>query len=303
MKALLIVNPISGTSSTAKQDAINAAEHMLPQAGIELDIAYTESRGHATELAARAARAKVPIIIAAGGDGTVNETAQGLVFTNSTMGILPCGSGNGLARHLSIPMKPEKAVEVIIRGREEKIDYCTANDEAFFCTFGMGFDAAVSDRFASRPDRRGLRNYVRAAIEVFLSYKRQEYEIITPTGKFHDKAFVVACCNASQYGNDTFIAPWASVTDGMIDVTILKSRTWLGHLISGAQTMLGSLSESGRVAHLRAPEVVIKRRPGPSHLDGEVASLGEEIHVKCLNGALKVFTPGEMKVKPFWRRK
>lgn len=302
MKALLIVNPISGTSATSKKAAIDMAERMLPKAGIDLEIACTERRGHATDLAAKAARAGIPIVIAAGGDGTVNETAQGLVFTNSTMGILPCGSGNGLARHLAIPMKPEKALQIIINGRSRKIDYCTANDEPFFCTFGMGFDAAVSDRFASHPDRRGLRNYVRAAIEVFLNYKRQKYEIITPDGEYRDRAFIVACCNASQYGNDAFIAPWASVSDGMVDVTILKSRTWLGHLISGLQVMTGSLRESSRVAHLRAPEVHIKRRPGPSHLDGEVASLGGDIHVKCLNQALKVFTPGEVKVKPFWRR-
>lgn len=303
MKALLIVNPISGTSASAKQAAIEMAQRKLPEAGIDLEIAYTERRGHATELAAKAARAGVPIVIAAGGDGTVNETAQGLIFTNSTMGILPCGSGNGLARHLNIPMKPDKALEIITAGRAEKIDYCTANDEPFFCTCGMGFDAAVSDRFASRPDRRGLRNYVRAAIEVFLTYKRQEYEIVTPNGEFRDRAFIVALCNASQYGNDAFIAPWASVSDGMIDVTILKSRTWLGHMLSGLQIMTGSLHESSRVVHLRAPEVTIRRKAGPSHLDGEVASLPEEIHAKCFHQALRVFTPGEMKVKPFWRRK
>lgn len=303
MKALLIVNPISGTSAAAKQAAIDAAQRLLPPAGIDLEIAYTERPGHATDLAANAARAGVPIIIAAGGDGTVNETAQGLIFTNSAMGILPCGSGNGLARHLNIPMKPEKAVEIIIAGRTEKIDYCTANDEAFFCTCGMGFDAAVSDRFASRPDRRGLRNYIRAAVEVFLTYKRQQYDIVTPSGEFHGKAFLVACCNAAQYGNDTFVAPWASVTDGMIDVTILKSRTWPGHMLSGLQMMTGSLSESNRVVHLRAPEVIIKRADGPSHLDGEVAKLGAEIRFKCYNKALKVLTPGEVKVKPFWRKK
>lgn len=302
MKALLIVNPISGTSANAKQAAINAAREKLPKAGIDLEIVFTEHRGHATELAAHAARSGTEIVIAAGGDGTVNETAQGLVFTNATMGIIPCGSGNGLARHLAIPMKPEKAIDVIIKGRSEKIDYCTANDETFFCTFGMGFDAAVSDRFASRPDSRGLRNYVRSAIEVFLTYKRQKYEIKTPNGDYRGPAFIVACCNASQYGNDAFIAPWASVSDGMVDVTILKSRTWLGHMLSGLQIMTGALGESSRVAHLRAPEVHIMRRPGPSHLDGEVASLGQEIHVKCLNKALKVFTPGEVKVKPFWRR-
>lgn len=301
LKSVIIVNPRSGTSEKGR--IVRLAISELLRAGISVEAFYTEYAGHATELAAAAAANGADIVIAMGGDGTVNEVARGLCNTSSTMGIIPVGSGNGLARHLLIPMEPAKAIEIITEGKTMQCDYCTVNNRPFFCTFGIGFDAAVSDRFASRPDRRGLRNYVRAAIEVFLTYKRQEYEIVTPNGEFRDRAFIVALCNASQYGNDAFIAPWASVSDGMIDVTILKSRTWLGHMLSGLQIMTGSLHESSRVVHLRAPEVTIRRKAGPSHLDGEVASLPEEIHAKCFHQALRVFTPGEMKVKPFWRRK
>lgn len=200
-------------------------------------------------------------------------------------------------------MKPENALRTITDGRTELIDFCTANGEPFFCTFGMGFDAAVSDRFASRPDRRGLRNYVRAAVEVFLRYKSQEYTISTPEETLTQRAFIVACCNASQYGNDAFIAPRASLTDGLLDITIIHRGTWLSHALSGLQIMTGSLGESARVRQIKAPEIHISRPiAGPAHLDGEVARLGKEIDVKCNHKALRVFTPGEVIVLPFWKR-
>lgn len=303
MKALLIVNPKSGTSASSKDSIVELARKVLPEAGYDLEVVYTERRGHASELASAASAAGVATVIAAGGDGTVNETARALCYTDTAMGIIPCGSGNGLARHLNISMKPENALRTITDGRTELIDFCTANGEPFFCTFGMGFDAAVSDRFASRPDRRGLRNYVRAAVEVFLRYKSQEYTISTPEETLTQRAFIVACCNASQYGNDAFIAPRASLTDGLLDITIIHRGTWLSHALSGLQIMTGSLGESARVRQIKAPEIHISRPiAGPAHLDGEVARLGKEIDVKCNHKALRVFTPGEVIVLPFWKR-
>lgn len=303
MKALLIVNPKSGTSASSKDSIVELARKVLPEAGYDLEVVYTERRGHASELASAASAAGVATVIAAGGDGTVNETARALCYTDTAMGIIPCGSGNGLARHLNISMKPENALRTITDGRTELIDFCTANGEPFFCTFGMGFDAAVSDRFASRPDRRGLRNYVRAAVEVFLRYKSQEYTIFTPEETLTQRAFIVACCNASQYGNDAFIAPRASLTDGLLDITIIHRGTWLSHALSGLQIMTGSLGESARVRQIKAPEIHISRPiAGPAHLDGEVARLGKEIDVKCNHKALRVFTPGEVIVLPFWKR-
>ena len=303
-KALLIVNPKSGTSAASKDSIIEMAQRILPKAGLDLEVARTERRGHASELAAAASKAGVPVVIAAGGDGTVNETARALCYTDTAMGIIPCGSGNGLARHLNIPMSPEKAIGVIADGRTDVIDFCTANGEPFFCTFGMGFDAAVSDRFASRPDRRGLKNYVRAAVEVFLRYKSQEYTLSTPDGTLTKRAFIVACCNASQYGNNAFIAPRASLTDGLMDVTIIHRGTWLSHAMSGLRIMTGSLGESGSVSMIRTSDLHISRPiAGPAHLDGEVARLGKEIDVKCNHKALKVFTPGEVIVRPIWKLK
>lgn len=299
IKALLIVNPKSGTSAASKDSIVEMALRMLPAAGIEPEVAYTERRGHASELASAAAAAGIPIVIAAGGDGTVNETARALCYTQTAMGIIPCGSGNGLARHLGLSMNPERALQTVVDGRTETIDFCTANGEPFFCTFGMGFDAAVSDRFASRPDRRGLKNYVRAAVEVFLRYKSQEYTLSTPEGTLTKRAFIVACCNASQYGNNAFIAPRASLTDGLMDVTVIHRGTWLSHALSGLRIMTGSLGESGSVSMLRTRELHISRPiAGPAHLDGEVARLGKEIDVKCNHNALRVFTPGEVKVRP-----
>lgn len=303
MKALLIVNPKSGTSASSKDSIVELARKVLPEAGYDLEVVYTERRGHASELASAASAEGIGTVIAAGGDGTVNETARALCYTDTAMGIIPCGSGNGLARHLNISMKPENALRTITDGRTELIDFCTANGEPFFCTFGMGFDAAVSDRFASRPDRRGLRNYVRAAVEVFLRYKSQEYTISTPEETLTQRAFIVACCNASQYGNDAFIAPRASLTDGLLDITIIHRGTWLSHALSGLQIMTGSLGESARVRQIKAPEIHISRPiAGPAHLDGEVARLGKEIDVKCNHKALRVFTPGEVIVLPFWKR-
>lgn len=303
-KALLIVNPKSGTSAASKDSIIEMAQRILPKAGLDLEVARTERRGHASELAAAASKAGVPVVIAAGGDGTVNETARALCYTDTAMGIIPCGSGNGLARHLNIPMSPEKAIGVIADGRTDVIDFCTANGEPFFCTFGMGFDAAVSDRFASRPDRRGLKNYVRAAVEVFLRYKSQEYTLSTSDGTLTKRAFIVACCNASQYGNNAFIAPRASLTDGLMDVTIIHRGTWLSHAMSGLRIMTGSLGESGSVSMIRTSDLHISRPiAGPAHLDGEVARLGKEIDVKCNHKALKVFTPGEVIVRPIWKLK
>ncbi len=303
MTALLIVNPKSGTSAASKEKIVAEAEKILSEAGYTLKTAYTERRGHASELAAAASKAGVDLVIAAGGDGTVNETARALCFTNTPMAIIPCGSGNGLARHLNIPLNPRKALQLIASGRTETIDFCTANGEPFFCTFGMGFDAAVSDRFASHPDRRGLRNYVRAAIEEFFTYDSVEYTIRTDEETLREQAFIVACCNASQYGNNAWIAPKASVTDGLVDVTVLRRAGKLTHLLSGLRVMTGSLHPTKKVKQIRTRHLHISRpEAGPSHLDGEVASLGKEIDVECHHGALKIFTPGEKEVRPFRRR-
>lgn len=299
MKAncLLIVNPRSGTGSKGR--VLKAAIEQLLAAGISVETALTERPGHATELAAEAAAEGVDIVVAVGGDGTVNETARGLCNSSSTLGIIPMGSGNGLARHLNIPMNPLKAVEVLTSWHVEECDYCTVNDRPFFCTFGMGFDAAVSDRFASRPGQRGLINYVRSALEEIIHFKPEEYTISCDNETLTEKAFLIACCNASQYGNNAYIAPEASIKDGLMDITVFHSGTLLTQALNGIDMMLGSIHDNARVHTFRSSRVVINRsNPGPVHIDGDPAQLGTRLVIRCHPRGLRVLSPGEVRVKP-----
>lgn len=297
VKCLLIVNPRSGTSEKGR--VIKYAIERMLGVGVCIETVYTERPAHATELSAAAAADGVDIVVAVGGDGTVNETARGLCNTSSILGIIPMGSGNGLARHLNIPMNPMKAVDVLTAGRVEECDYCTVNDRPFFCTFGMGFDAAVSDRFASRPGNRGLINYVRSAVEEILHFKPEEYTISCDNETLTERAFLIACCNASQYGNNAYIAPMASVKDGLMDVTVFHSGTLLRQALNGIDMMLGAIREGPRVHTFRTDRLVINRRaPGPVHIDGDPASMGTRLVVRCHPRALRVLSPGEVKVRP-----
>lgn len=294
---ILIVNPRSGTQEKGK--VIKKAIEKLLEAGWNVKALYTERAGHATELAAAAAADGVEAVVAVGGDGTVNETARALVNTSTALGIIPMGSGNGLARHLNIPMQPLGAIDIIAQGNVVECDYCTVNNRPFFCTFGVGYDAAVSAHFAERPDSRGLINYVRSAAEVFLNYQSEEYVISADHEKLTDRAFVIACCNAAQYGNNAFIAPEASVTDGLMDVTVMHHGTWLSRILSGLDLIIGTIHDGARIHTFRTKSLNIRRpKPGPVHLDGDPMDMGTNLTVHCHHQGLRVFSPGEMRVTP-----
>lgn len=299
MKAncLLIVNPRSGT--TDKGAIIKLAIETLLAAGVSVETAFTERPGHATELASEAASEGVDIVVAVGGDGTVNETARALCNTSSTLGILPVGSGNGLARHLGIPMDATKAVELLTAGKLVECDYCTVNDRPFFCTCGIGYDANVAQRFASRPGSRGFINYVRSAIEEIIRYKSEEYTISCDNETLTEKAFLIACCNASQYGNNAFIAPEASISDGLMDITVFHSGLLIRQALNGLDMMLGTLHDNARVHTFRSSRVVINRRkPGAIHIDGDPTMMGTRLVVRCHPRGLRVLSPGEVHPKP-----
>ncbi len=296
-RCTLIVNPRSGTSEKGK--VIKKAIERLPAAGWNVEVVYTERPGHATEIAEAAAARGVDAVVAVGGDGTVNETARALVNTPTALGIIPMGSGNGLARHMNIPMNPLKALDVIANGHIETCDYCTVNDRPFFCTFGLGFDAAVTDRFSSRPSSRGFINYIRSTIEVFAHYQAEEYTIIAENETIAEKAFEVACCNAAQYGNNAFIAPRASITDGLMDITVMHDSNKFKHALCGLDMMIGTLREGARVHTFRARQVTIERNePGLVQVDGELTRMGRRLTVLCHHHGLRMLSPGEMKVTP-----
>ena len=184
------------------------------------------------------------------------------------LGILPCGSGNGLARHLGIPIDIREGLKVILENHPEDIDYATVNNNKFFCTFGVGFDAAVSAAFA-RKKTRGKLTYIQSTFETYASYEPEYYTISANGKKLTERAFLVAVCNASQYGNNAYIAPSASINDGLLDVTIIHAGNTLSTALVGVDMMTGMIERNMLIHTFRTDNIVIEReRRGPSHLDG-----------------------------------
>lgn len=289
-RLMLIINPISGTGS--KKGVVEMVEQAMGACGHDVDVRLTGARGDATRLAGEAAAKGYHGVLACGGDGTVNETARALCGTETALGILPAGSGNGLARHLQIPVDIAMALKVIADGNVVDSDYGTVNGRPFFCTFGMGFDAAVSHRFA-RQSRRGILSYVKSAISEYVQYRPQTYTVSANGKLLTEKAFLIAVCNASQWGNNAYIAPEASITDGLLDITIVHSGTAIDAAVMGMDIFTGYINKNTMVHTFRAPACVIYRNgAGEAHIDGEPMMMYDILDVKCHHGALKVFTPG-----------
>ena len=289
-RLMLIINPISGTGS--KKGVVEMVEQAMGACGHDVDVRLTGARGDATRLAGEAAAKGYHGVLACGGDGTVNETARALCGTETALGILPAGSGNGLARHLQIPVDIAMALKVIADGNVVDSDYGTVNGRPFFCTFGMGFDAAVSHRFA-RQSRRGILSYVKSAISEYVQYRPQTYTVSANGKLLTEKAFLIAVCNASQWGNNAYIAPEASITDGLLDITIVHSGTAIDAAVMGMDIFTGYINKNTMVHTFRAPACVIYRNgAGEAHIDGEPMMMDDILDVKCHHGALKLFSPG-----------
>lgn len=283
----LIINPISGTLS--KKGVDRWVPPMLKRMGYDVDVRFTEYAGHATEIAREAAARGDYGVLACGGDGTVNEVASGLVGTSTALGILPAGSGNGLARHIGIPIDIEKSLKVIGEDYIAPCDCGEVNGRLFFCTFGVGFDAAVSHRFSLK-HRRGLSTYISSAIDEFITYHPQAYRIISGDTVITDRAFLVVVCNASQYGNNAFIAPAASIRDGLLDVTVVHEGNLVTHALSGLEMITGAIGNHGKIRTFRAKEITIEREEATvTHIDGDPTELPCNLHIRCLPGTLNMF--------------
>ena len=297
-KITTIINPVSGTASKKRiPDLLN---QYLPSDRFEKKFFFTEYQGHAFELASQAVREKVNFVIAVGGDGTVNEVARALVESSSVLGIIPMGSGNGLARDLSIPMDPRKALEVICGGNIRTIDYCKANGLVFFCTCGVGFDASVSERFA-KGKRRGPYSYMRSVLTEYLQFKPDTYDIIFENEVLSQKAFLVTCANASQYGNNAYIAPHADMNDGMMDVAILSpfSPLDVGHLL--IQMFTKQITKNRKLQYYRSRKLTLKRaKPGIVHIDGEPVYMDNIISLEVFPNGLNVSVPPNLDHPPVY---
>ena len=281
-----IINPISGTQD--KEDIARLIPQILDEDSFDYQIVRTEYAGHATALTKIFADKGFDAVVAIGGDGTVNEIARALVHTHTALGVIPCGSGNGLARHLHIPMEPASAIKVINRFEMERLDYGKINDVPFFCTCGMGFDAFVSAKFA-HSEKRGMLSYLENTLREGLKYRPDTYEIDIEGETSKYKAFLIACANASQYGNNAYIAPHASMSDGLLDVTIMEPFTMLEAPQIAFQLFNRTLLQNSRIKTFRCKNIHIHRKhPGMVHFDGDPMDAGTEIDVQVINKALNM---------------
>ncbi len=288
-KVYVIINPVSGTSS--KQNLPAKIAEALDARTFDIHILITGYPGHGSEIAQQAIDDNADYVIAVGGDGTVNEVARTLVGSNTALGIIPMGSGNGLGRDLNIPTMPKKALEVISEENIIKIDYGKVNGRIFFCTCGVGFDAEVAAKVKGKKIR-GSFMYLKNMLETFFEQKPQTYEIICPEGTIKDKALVVTCANASQYGYNAHIAPHANIQDGLMNVAILKPLSILDIPQTSLQLFTKKIDENNKMIELVTSKAVIKREhAGVMHIDGDPVEMGKEIHVEIIPKGLKVLVP------------
>ncbi|MCI6161446.1 MAG: YegS/Rv2252/BmrU family lipid kinase [Prevotellaceae bacterium] len=286
MRILFVMNPISGT--VEKSNIPQLIEETLDKSLFDYSVAETEYAGHATQLAQKAKADGVDIVVAVGGDGTVNEVARAIIDSKTALGIIPCGSGNGLARHLLLPMDIKKSIGVINKCVINELDYGLVNGMPFFCTCGMGFDAFISMKFAEA-GKRGMLTYVENVLREGLSYKPETYKIENEEGMTIHKAFLISCANASQYGNNAYIAPQASMSDGLLDVIIMEPFSVIEAPQVAIEMMNKTLDKNQKIKTLKTDHIRIHReRPGFIHYDGDPVMAEADVDIRLVQKGIRM---------------
>ena len=286
-KILFIINKFSGGGYRPEVEGRIIDE--CAKQNIECSIEFTQGRGHATELAKSAVQEKnFTTVFAVGGDGTVNEVAQGLVSSDVRMGILPKGSGNGLARHLGIPINFRKSLSLIGSDRAISIDTFLVNGNLSVNVSGVGFDGHVAGLFG-KDGKRGLVGYTKLVLKEFLSYKEFQIEITLDGSALQKESFIVALANSSQFGNNARLAPHASVCDQLIDVCFIKKVPIVQAAAFGYKLFTGQINKSAFVEIIKAKNVSMNfAHPMPYHIDGEAYPPTKKFEIIIQPSSLKM---------------
>ncbi len=295
MSVAVIINPVSGTGGPeAGRQRAELAARLLAAHGFEPAVYLTERSGHARELTQVAVSRGARTVVAWGGDGTVNEVASALVFTDARLAIVPSGSGNGLARELLVPFDPPMALSVAMGPYEHAMDAGELDGHLFFNVAGVGLDARVAHRFAEKGlVGRGFSRYLAVTLREIMQYEPDEYVIAADDERLRSRPLLIAIANARQYGNGALIAPQARLDDGRLDVVVIAYRSPIRALVQAPRVFLGQIGRVPDVTMRTAAEVEIcSRRPVAYHVDGEPHVGGTTISAKVHPGALRVMVPG-----------
>ena len=281
-----LINPKSGTDR--RQDVPALIAQHLDAGAVDYEIRLTEYAGHAEALARQAAAEGFRTVVAVGGDGTVNEVGRGLLGTGAALGIIPRGSGNGLARHLQIPLDLPAAVRHVCRPTFRRIDVGHINGHPFFCTAGLGFDAHVSKCFAEA-GTRGLSTYVKVALREYRRYQPTPVTVHFNDQTLQTDCYVLAFANAAQYGNNAYIAPLADIQDGLLDLCLIDSLPVVRAVRVSLGLALGNLPASGAAVFHTSRHIRVRAAaPLGFHIDGDYAGDAADFEVTLTPLALEV---------------
>ena len=283
-----IINPISGITNKLNYD-IKIDKYFMGSK-IKPIIEFTKRGGHATEIAIKFVNQSLDAIVVIGGDGTVNEVVNGIGDSGIPMGIVPSGSGNGLARHIGVSLNFRRALEIIKQGFVQSIDIIEINDKLSINVSGLGFDALVAHKFQNI-DKRGLVSYIKIIVSEFMVYKPQRYKITIDGKKIERDAFLISIANSSQFGNNAFISPNASLLDGKMDICIVKPFLKIESPLVIEQLMTGRLDKGRYLEVIRAKEVVISQDSDVFHIDGDPFENGRMINAKIIPSTLNMIIP------------
>jgi YegS/Rv2252/BmrU family lipid kinase len=284
-KVRFIINPISGRGKNKNIPLLIGK--ILDRTKFSHEIYFTQSQADATRLSREAKDRGMDLVIAVGGDGTVHEVGKALIGSNTALGIIPTGSGNGLARHCGIPCDPVKAIKLINEMKTSTIDTVKINGDHFLNMAGIGFDAYIAKKF-SIDIKRGFFTYVKLVMRHFFSYKCQDYKLIIDGKNIEKKAFLISFANSSQYGNNICISPKAKIDDGLLDIAILRPFPLVSTPMMLLQLLSSKFDSSKYLDIIPAKDVTVEGGPFHTHLDGEPVTSKDSLHLSVLPSSLKL---------------
>ncbi|MGK0237423.1 MAG: diacylglycerol kinase (ATP) [Candidatus Pelagisphaera sp.] len=287
---VFIINPLSGKSGKGpiRKERIDA---FIQSKGLNARAILTERAGHATELAMRCVKEGAARVICVGGDGTMNEVARVLVGIEILFGLVPMGSGNGLARHLGLPLRFEDALENATSGSVLSIDTGVANGHPFFNVMGIGLDAEIGMRF-NRSRRRGLAAYIVLGLKTFAYYRPSQYIVEADGNRLELEVDLIVVANSSQYGNDAFIAPDASLEDGKLNMVAVEPFGLVAGLSLLRRVFAKTLYRSAKVHALCSEAFTVRLSKRECfHVDGEILECEGKIDIRARPRSLRMIVP------------
>lgn len=296
-RIIYIINPIAGTRT--KKDLQLFIEQQTRQRDIPYHVFPSVASGDYSFLLPLIEEEKITDIIIAGGDGTVSQVVNSLMSTRVSFGIIPCGSGNGLAYTAGIPKAPSSALRTIFDGRASAVDGFLINGQFACMLCGLGFDAKVAHDFAQQP-KRGLTTYVKQVVKNFFSAKAYSFELKVRGTSLHTEAFFISIANSNQFGNNFTIAPHASLSDGLLDIVIVTSQNKLSLLVQTFNQIRGknklqpdviTHTKKG-VIYFQTDKLTINNLShAPLHIDGDPAETPGQVIIEVKKKCFRLIQP------------